>query len=277
MGMCALALLARGASAGPIDDMISPVSAPVTNEDPRVTTEIRPLYIYHQIASDFVTGGGRAQVAAVQARIAITERFGFIATKDGYVWLNTDDVVPDDDGWANIAFDKGASGGTTSGQHRQRGLALRGAVGNRQVFQGNGDGVLNSSSLRRGIDRFHLQLYSGRASRSGRRLDLRHVGTPTTDRILHPLWGSIGCALDGGRRCPSTRRVRSRELRLDGGGRQRRGHGGHRRALSHRRVDGRGRHQRFPLTSREDIFGWRVTADVIIRPFGWKLPWRSRS
>ena len=88
----------------PLDDMISPVSMPTVNEDPRVDTELRPMYMYTQISNDFVTNGGNYSVVAVQARVALTDRIGFIATKDGYIFLRPDDVVPDDEGWANIAF-----------------------------------------------------------------------------------------------------------------------------------------------------------------------------
>jgi len=87
-----------------LDDMISPVSMPTVNEDPRVDTELRPMYMYTQISEDFVTNGGNYSVVAAQARFAITDRIGIIATKDGYIFLRPDDVVPDDEGWANLAF-----------------------------------------------------------------------------------------------------------------------------------------------------------------------------
>ena len=74
----------------------------VFNETPYITTEVKLIYAYHNLSDDFVTGGGNANVVAVQARIAITERLGFIATKDGYTWLNFDRVLPDTDGFNNI-------------------------------------------------------------------------------------------------------------------------------------------------------------------------------
>jgi hypothetical protein len=88
-------------------DFISPVSNPVNFEDPRATTEIRPLYAYHNVSNEFATSGD-AHVVAVQARLALTERLAIIATKNGYVWMRPDPkiagVVEHDDGWANIAF-----------------------------------------------------------------------------------------------------------------------------------------------------------------------------
>ena len=94
----------RLAFAGALENMISPVSVPTLNEDPRVDTEIRPMYMFTSISNGFATQGGKYQVIAVQARAAITDRIGFIATKDGYIFLDPDKAVPDHTGWANVAF-----------------------------------------------------------------------------------------------------------------------------------------------------------------------------
>ncbi len=82
---------------------VPPVSNFIYNETPYITTEVVPIYAYHRLSDDFITNGGHANVVAVQARLAITERLGFIATKDGYTWLNFKDVLPDTSGWNNIA------------------------------------------------------------------------------------------------------------------------------------------------------------------------------
>jgi len=108
VGVAAVALMAvtggaARAAGDPFGDFVSPVSNPTNFEDPRATTEIRPIYAYHGISNDFVTGGGDAQVAAVQLRVALSDRWSLIATKDGYVWLSPDSVVPHNNGWANLA------------------------------------------------------------------------------------------------------------------------------------------------------------------------------
>ena len=57
----ALQVGSRPAFAGdttPLQNMISPVSVPTLNEDPRVDTEIRPMYMFTSIANDFATNGG---------------------------------------------------------------------------------------------------------------------------------------------------------------------------------------------------------------------------
>lgn len=82
---------------------IPSVSNPLFNESPLITTEVRPIYIHHKIPNDFLTGGGNVDVAAVQARLALTDRLAIIATKDGYADIHFRAVLPDDDGFANIA------------------------------------------------------------------------------------------------------------------------------------------------------------------------------
>jgi len=98
-------------AAGPLthamaaDDVryVAPITSPVLNETPQITTEIRPIYMYNWIPGGFVTGGGYISMVAVQLRAAITDKLGFIATKDGYADIHFDAVLPDESGWANIA------------------------------------------------------------------------------------------------------------------------------------------------------------------------------
>ena len=81
---------------------IPSVSNPLFNESPFITTEIRPIYIHHDIPESFVTDGGNVDLIALQARYAITDRLALIATKDGYADVDFDSVLPDTDGFANI-------------------------------------------------------------------------------------------------------------------------------------------------------------------------------
>lgn len=83
---------------------VAPLTNPVFNETPYITTEARAMYFYNRLPDDFVTGGGSANLAALQLRLAITDRLGFIATKDGYADLNFDEVLPDEEGFANFAL-----------------------------------------------------------------------------------------------------------------------------------------------------------------------------
>lgn len=82
---------------------IPPVSNPLFNETPFITTEVRPIFAYHDVPDGFVSGGGSITVVAVQARLAITDRLGFIATTDGYAWAEFDAALPDGDGLLDLA------------------------------------------------------------------------------------------------------------------------------------------------------------------------------
>ncbi|MGF1502007.1 MAG: hypothetical protein ACFBSD_09325 [Paracoccaceae bacterium] len=87
---------------GRFQNYVPPVSMFTLNETPFITTEVRPIFIYHRIPSGFVTDGGRVIGGAVQARLALGDRFGLIATTDGFVDLNFDEVLPDTDGFLDL-------------------------------------------------------------------------------------------------------------------------------------------------------------------------------
>lgn len=78
------------------------ITNPTFNESPFITTEIRPIYIHHDIPDSFAGNGNSADVIAVQARFAITDRLALIATKDGFASVDFGGL-PDDDGFLNIA------------------------------------------------------------------------------------------------------------------------------------------------------------------------------
>ncbi|MGB0853695.1 MAG: hypothetical protein ACPGVA_15730 [Pikeienuella sp.] len=82
---------------------VPPIGNPVFNESPFITTEARPFYAYHSIPEDFLTDGGHANVVGFQVRVALTDRLAFLATTDGYTWLNFDAALPDDNGFNDIA------------------------------------------------------------------------------------------------------------------------------------------------------------------------------
>ncbi|MDJ0610971.1 MAG: transporter [Kiloniellales bacterium] len=86
------------------DRYVPPITNLIFNETPYITTEARPFYLYNEIPDDFVTDGGNFHLVGLQLRLALTERLGFIATKDGYVDANFDEVLEDEEGFANIAL-----------------------------------------------------------------------------------------------------------------------------------------------------------------------------
>jgi hypothetical protein len=83
---------------------VAPVSNPVFNETPYITTELRPMWMHQEIPGSFATGGGDIDALAAQIRVAITDRLGFIATKDGWADIDFDAGLQSEDGAINLAF-----------------------------------------------------------------------------------------------------------------------------------------------------------------------------
>lgn len=122
---------------------IAPVTNPLFFEDPQIVSEVRPLFVYHQLDDTFVTGGGNVRVYAMQARYAVNERLAIIATKDGYIEFNPkNNAVPKADGWADIGA--GLKYAVIDDKENQfiltPGFKLELPTGNQRVFQGNGKG-----------------------------------------------------------------------------------------------------------------------------------------
>jgi hypothetical protein len=137
-----------------------PIVQPYLFEDPFITTGLYPYYVYHDFPNQSVFQGGHAQVVAVQARLALTDRLAFIATKDGYLWNDPHLALLDDEhGWMNIAGGFKYQLIKDDEHHFYVSPALRyeGATGSHDVFQGEGDGlVIPSISAAWGIGDAHL-------------------------------------------------------------------------------------------------------------------------
>ncbi len=123
--------------------LIDPVSAPTTFETPLIHTSLNALTLRQQLPNDSIFEGGDFQVYALQARLALSERFALIATKDGYIDLDPD-AGADEDGLADIAagFKYALVDDPENGVLVTPGLILELPSGDKEVFQGNGDGVL---------------------------------------------------------------------------------------------------------------------------------------
>jgi hypothetical protein len=258
-----------------LSDMISPLSVPTINEDPRITSEIRPIFMYTGISNDFVTSGGHYVVTALQARLALTDRLGLIATKDGYIFLWPHEAVPSADGFANIAF--GLKGvlfeDVASASILSAGLRYEAPSGEQDVFQGRGDGLLNPFlSGAKGYGNLHVQAYTGpRLAISSSDSSFYDLSLHADYRVaqLYPLvefnWIRV---LRGGERLP----IDQEGFDLVDIGSENAGgesvatlaFGTGYRLIEQVDV---GVAAEFPVTGREDIFGWRVTTDLIWRFF----------
>ena len=170
-GVAALALAAttgfvRAAdTANWLDNTISPVSNPIFFEDPKITSEVRPVYMYHNLPDQFdykgghAALGGRVQVAAVQLRYAINDRLSVIATKDGYIEFQPQHSLPHAYGFADLAA--GLKYNVINDPDKQLlltpGFTITVPTGSTEVFQGRGSAEWNLFvSAEKGLGNFHL-------------------------------------------------------------------------------------------------------------------------
>lgn len=81
-----------------------PIVAPYLFEDPFITTNAVPYYVWHDLPNDSIFDGGSLHVASLQLRVALTDGVALIATKDGYVWNRNDqELLGESQGFLNIA------------------------------------------------------------------------------------------------------------------------------------------------------------------------------
>jgi len=138
---------------------VAPISAPYLFEDPFITTGLSAWYVHQRYPGGSIFDGGHLNGMALQARVAITDRLAFIATKDGFVWNSPgQNLVDDDHGFVNIA----AGFKYALVDLRERNLIVTPAmrieapVGGREVYSGHGDGVfIPSVSSAWGLGAFH--------------------------------------------------------------------------------------------------------------------------
>lgn len=146
-----------------LDETISPVTNPIWFEDPAIRSEVRPVFMHHRIDDGFITQGGDVNLYALQLRYAVTDRLAIIATKDGYVDFNPD-AGSDEEGWADVGL--GFKYAVIKDDANQfiltPGLTFEIPLGDDEVFQGNGDGEFNFFvSGAKGFDKFHLTANTG--------------------------------------------------------------------------------------------------------------------
>ena len=85
------------------DGFEMPIVQPYLFEDPFITTNAAAYYLWHDFPNQSAFQGGHAHAAALQLRIALTDRLALIATKDGYAWMRPDNpILPESEGWMNI-------------------------------------------------------------------------------------------------------------------------------------------------------------------------------
>lgn len=141
------------------EQFYNPVGNPLYFESPFVNTSARFLYLHHSFDRNSQLGGGDLNVFALQARVALTERLAFIATKDGYSVLSAN-ALPKAEGWNDLAFgfkyafyaDKQEDMVATIG------LRYNAEIGANRILQGTVGEFSPLLSFAKGWDRFHLIL-----------------------------------------------------------------------------------------------------------------------
>jgi len=134
-----------------------PLGQPIYFETPFNDTGVRALFLRHDFASGSPVQGGDVKIYALQARVALSEDWQFIATKDGYSELSTG-LLGEDEGWNDIAF------GLKHILHADKeknyvvaaGIRYMAEHGHRGILQGGVDEWSPFVSLAKGYDDFHL-------------------------------------------------------------------------------------------------------------------------
>lgn len=129
------------------DDFISPMINFVYFEDPRTLTELRPIFLSHQVPNTIgagVSAGGSIQLFALQFRLALSDRLSLIAVKDGYIIDNTSGALDTllASGWADITagLKYNLIRDTCRGTLVSAGFTYEIPLGSEQSLQSVGDG-----------------------------------------------------------------------------------------------------------------------------------------
>ena len=130
-----------------------PITNPTLFDLALPTTNIHPIFMYHSLPDTVNTElgnlamGGDVQVYALQFEYALSERLSIVATKDGFVDINAGNTAlwSDESGFANLGAGlKYAFIYDPANEFVLSGTAVvELPTGNDDVFQGQGDGVVN--------------------------------------------------------------------------------------------------------------------------------------
>jgi hypothetical protein len=129
---------------GRFEGFEKPMVQPFLFEDPFITTNAVPYFVWLDFPEQSVFDGGARYVAALQLRVALTDRVALIATKDGYVWdRNGNPLLEDSQGFMNLA----AGVKVALWQDREAGRIVSGVLrievpsGSSDQYQGHGGGI----------------------------------------------------------------------------------------------------------------------------------------
>jgi len=150
---------------GRYDGFVNPVTAPYLFEDPFITTGLYAWGLVHQFPRESVFQGGHITVAALAARVALTDRLAILATKDGWADLDPDlAILGHHQGFTNITL--GVKYALIDDPEHQLivtpVLRFETPAGSADVFQGHDQGIwLPGLSIAKGFDALHLMAHVG--------------------------------------------------------------------------------------------------------------------
>jgi len=143
------------ADTAPEHRFVHPVTTPYFHEDSFITSDVRAWYVYHKFPGAGVIDGGDASVYAAQIRLAITNQIQLVAYKDGYTEF--DSGLVDDGGLNDVAA--GIKWNFLQDWHNQfhlaAGIGYEFSVGDDEALQDDGELRLWLSA-NKGFDRLHL-------------------------------------------------------------------------------------------------------------------------
>lgn len=134
-----------------------PIGQPIYFETPFNDTGVRALYLKHDFANGSALGGGDLTIYALQARVALSDRWQFIATKDGYSELSTG-LLGNDEGGNDIAFGLKyvLIADTEKDLVVSTGMRYMAENGHRGILQGGTDEFSPFVSMANGFDGLHV-------------------------------------------------------------------------------------------------------------------------
>lgn len=134
---------------------VHPLTSPYFHEDAFITSDVRAWALYHDFPGASLIGGGKATVAAVQLRLALTDTIQLVAYKDGYADIDTGLITADGlfDVGAGIKFNLIQD--WEESFHLSVGVGYEIKMGDAEVLQ-NDDEWRFWGSVNKGIDNLHL-------------------------------------------------------------------------------------------------------------------------
>ncbi len=122
------------------NDFVSPMTNPVFFEDPRTLSEVRFIFLNHELPA--ALGGNSVQVYAMQVRAALTKRLSLIATKDGLIYTQSPVL---ESGFADISagLKYNLYRDPQAGRLLSVGMTFEVPSGSKKSLQGNGNGEFN--------------------------------------------------------------------------------------------------------------------------------------